>query len=98
LPAEPRPAEVKRLAGQEGLRIRVGDWRILCEVREREVVVLVVRIGPRGEVYERLGGRRRGNRATCCCLVDATPKDACGSVHRVGASTTSLKRLAELSK
>ena len=27
-------------------------WRILYE--EREVVVLVVRIGPRGEVYERL--------------------------------------------
>lgn len=46
---DPRPAGAKRLAGQEGLlRIRVGDWRILYEVREREVVVLVVRIGPRG--------------------------------------------------
>ena len=46
----------ERLAGQEGLlRIRVGVWRILYEVREREVVVLVVRIGPRGEVYETLG-------------------------------------------
>jgi mRNA interferase RelE/StbE len=56
LESDPRPAGVKRLAGQEGLlRIRVGDWRILYEVREREVVVLVVRIGPRGEVYERLG-------------------------------------------
>ncbi len=53
---EPRPAGVKRLAGQEGLlRIRVGDWRVLYEVREREVMVLVVRVGPRGEVYERLG-------------------------------------------
>lgn len=46
---DPPPAGAKRLAGQEGLlRIRVGDWRILYEVREREVVVLVVRIGPRG--------------------------------------------------
>jgi mRNA interferase RelE/StbE len=53
---EPRPAGVKRLVGQEGLlRVRVGDWRIVYEVREREVVVMVVRIGPRGEVYERLG-------------------------------------------
>jgi mRNA interferase RelE/StbE len=53
---EPRPAGVKRLVGQEGLlRVRVGDWRILYELREREVIVLVVRIGPRGEVYERLG-------------------------------------------
>lgn len=32
-----------------------GDWRILYEVREREVVVLVARFGPRGEMYERLG-------------------------------------------
>ena len=56
LEADPRPTGMKRLVGQEGLlRIRVGDWRILYEVREREVVVLVVRIGPRGEVYERLG-------------------------------------------
>jgi mRNA interferase RelE/StbE len=55
LETDPRPAGAKRLAGQEGLlRIRVGDWRIVYELREREVVVLVVRIGPRGEVYERL--------------------------------------------
>lgn len=52
---EPRPAGMKRLVGQDGLlRIRVGDWRILYEVREQEVVVLVVRIGSRGEVYERV--------------------------------------------
>lgn len=53
---EPRPPGAERLVGQDGLmRLRVGDWRILYEVHEREVVVLVVRIGPRGEVYERLG-------------------------------------------
>ena len=46
---DPRPPGAKRLAGQEGLlRIRVGDWRILYEVHEREVVVLVVRIGRAG--------------------------------------------------
>lgn len=57
LEADPRPAGAKRLAGQAGvLRLRVGAWRILYEVRDREVVVLVVRIGPRGEVYERLPG------------------------------------------
>jgi len=56
LEADPRPAGVKWLAAQEGLpRIRVGDWRTVYEVRAREVVLLVVRIGPRGEVYERLG-------------------------------------------
>lgn len=56
LEEEPRPSGAKRLVGLGGtLRIRVGDWRILYEVREQEVVVLVVRIGPRGEVYERVG-------------------------------------------
>lgn len=56
LEEEPRPSGAKRLVGLSGtLRIRVGDWRILYEVREQEVVVLVVRIGPRGEVYERVG-------------------------------------------
>jgi mRNA interferase RelE/StbE len=55
LEEEPRPSGAKRLVGLGGtLRIRVGDWRILYEVREQEVVVLVVRIGPRGEVYERV--------------------------------------------
>lgn len=55
LEGEPRPAGVTRLVGQDGaLRIRVGDWRILYELREAEVVVLVLRIGPRGDVYERL--------------------------------------------
>lgn len=48
LEEEPRPSGAKRLVGLGGtLRIRVGDWRILYEVREQEVVVLVVWIGPR---------------------------------------------------
>ena len=55
LEEEPRPSGAKRLVGLGGtLRIRVGDWRILYDIREQEVVVLVVRIGPRGEVYERM--------------------------------------------
>jgi mRNA interferase RelE/StbE len=53
---DPRPPGEKRLVGHEGpMRIQVGDWRIIYEVREREVVVLVARVGPHGEVYERLG-------------------------------------------
>ena len=57
LEADPRATGVKRLAGQEGLlRIR-GNWRILYEVREREVVVLGVRIGPRWRSTGWCGGR-----------------------------------------
>jgi mRNA-degrading endonuclease RelE of RelBE toxin-antitoxin system len=54
LRAEPRPHGVKALTGQHGwLRIRVGDYRIVYEVRDSELVVLVADIGHRGQVYER---------------------------------------------
>ena len=54
LRVEPRPPGVKALTGQHGwLRIRVGDYRIVYEVRDSELVVLVVRIGHRSEVYDR---------------------------------------------
>jgi mRNA interferase RelE/StbE len=36
---------------------RVGDYRIVYEIREREIVVLVVMVGHRREIYER--ARRR---------------------------------------
>ena len=36
---------------------RVGDYRIVYEIRDREVVVLVVMLGHRREIYER--ARRR---------------------------------------
>ena len=37
---------------------RVGDYRIVYEIREREIVVLVVMVGHRREIYERARRRR----------------------------------------
>jgi mRNA interferase RelE/StbE len=38
--------------GKEGLwRYRVGDYRIICEIREKELIVLAIAIGHRREVY-----------------------------------------------
>ena len=34
-------------------KYRVGDWRIVCEIRDRTITILVVRIGHRREVYRR---------------------------------------------
>jgi mRNA interferase RelE/StbE len=34
-----------------GVRIRHGDWRAVCEIDESEMIVLVVRIGHRKDVY-----------------------------------------------
>lgn len=33
-------------------RYRTGDYRIICEIRDKELVVLVIRLGHRKEVYE----------------------------------------------
>jgi mRNA interferase RelE/StbE len=43
---------VEKLAGPEDLyRVRVGDWRMVYAIRDRELVVIVIRIGHRREVY-----------------------------------------------
>ncbi len=49
---DPRPAGAIRLKGQENLwRIRVGDYRVVYEVRDKVLLVLVVRVAHRREVY-----------------------------------------------
>ena len=42
---------VQKLAGRERWRRRVGDFRIIYELHEAEIVVLVLTIGNRREVY-----------------------------------------------
>ena len=51
LAENPRPAGSKKLKGEEGFRIRVGDYRILYELDDEASRVLVVRVGHRREVY-----------------------------------------------
>ena len=52
LASDPRPAGAKALKGERRLRIRVGDYRIIYEVDDGELIVLVVRVGHRREVYD----------------------------------------------
>jgi mRNA interferase RelE/StbE len=51
LRAEPRPPGVEKLSGQEKYRIRQGVYRILYEIRNHELIVVVVKIGHRHDVY-----------------------------------------------
>lgn len=52
---DPRPPGVKALSGQEALwRIRIGDFRVVYQVRDDELLVLVVRVAHRREVYRSL--------------------------------------------
>ena len=55
LAVEPRPTDASKLKGHAEIsRIRVGDWRVCYQVRDRLLLVLVDVIGRRGSVYERL--------------------------------------------
>ena len=46
--------KIKKLKGAEGLyRIRLGDYRVVYEIRDERLVVIVIKIGHRREVYRR---------------------------------------------
>lgn len=52
--AQPDPRKLgKALRGElQGFwRYRVGDFRVICEIRDRELLVLVLELGHRREVY-----------------------------------------------
>lgn len=52
LAQNPRPPGSEQLKGEDNAyRLRVGDYRILYEVHDRILLVLVVRVGHRREVY-----------------------------------------------
>lgn len=51
LSSNPRPPGAKKLVGQNGYRVRTGDYRILYTVDDRKRLVHIYRIGHRREIY-----------------------------------------------
>ncbi len=45
-------ANVKKLVGRPGFRLRVGDWRVIYTLDAGRLVVLVLDIGARGGIYQ----------------------------------------------
>ncbi len=43
---------VRKLTGHPGYRLRVGDWRVVYMLYEQALLITVVRIAPRGDVYQ----------------------------------------------
>jgi mRNA interferase RelE/StbE len=54
LASDPRPSGSKRLQGNDLMRVRVGDYRIVYTVRHERLVVLIVRVAHRSRVYRGL--------------------------------------------
>jgi mRNA interferase RelE/StbE len=53
LAENPRPHGVKKLKGEADLyRVRVGEFRIIYQIEDRRLIVTVVRVGDRKEVYD----------------------------------------------
>ena len=51
---DPRPPGVKRLTGAEKLwRMRVGQYRVVYEIHDDRLLVLVVRVGHRKDIYRK---------------------------------------------
>jgi mRNA interferase RelE/StbE len=48
---DPRPVGAEKLSGQERYRVRQGDYRILYEIEDQILRIMVVKIGHRRDVY-----------------------------------------------
>lgn len=54
LAGEPRPSGAKKLVGGDGeWRVRTGDYRIVYEIHDNVLLVLVIAVGHRRDIYER---------------------------------------------
>ncbi|MNC94340.1 Plasmid stabilization system protein [compost metagenome] len=51
LATEPRPVGCEKLSGEEKYRLRQGDYRILYEIVDNDLIVTVIKIGNRRDVY-----------------------------------------------
>ncbi|MDP9410278.1 MAG: type II toxin-antitoxin system RelE/ParE family toxin [Actinomycetota bacterium] len=50
---DPRPRGTRSLRGQPGYRLRVGDYRAIYEVDDEALVVTILAVGHRRDVYRR---------------------------------------------
>jgi len=48
---DPRPPGVKKLSGQERYRLRQGNYRILYTIEDDKLIICVVKVGDRRDVY-----------------------------------------------
>ena len=51
---DPRPAGCQKLSGYDRYRVRQGRYRILYQIQDEELIVFVVKIGHRSNVYRSL--------------------------------------------
>ena len=48
----PESCDIKRLVGMPGYRFRVGDYRVIIDLDQNKLMILVIKIGHRKNIYE----------------------------------------------
>ena len=52
LKGEPRPNHSRKLRGQNNIyRVRVGNYRILYSIEDKHLIIIILKVGHRGDVY-----------------------------------------------
>jgi len=52
LEENPRPSGYKKLKGRDGYRIRTGNYRIIYDIFDTELIVDIITLGHRKDIYE----------------------------------------------
>ena len=52
LAQDPRPPQSKKLSGEEKYRLRCGVYRVLYEIQDKQLIICVVRVRHRKDVYK----------------------------------------------
>ena len=47
----PESCDIKKLVGMQGYRFRVGDYRIIFDMEKNKLIILVLQIGHRKNIY-----------------------------------------------
>ncbi|MBI4447622.1 type II toxin-antitoxin system RelE/ParE family toxin [Candidatus Woesearchaeota archaeon] len=48
----PESCDIKKLVGLEGYRFRVGDYRVIFDFEKNKLIILVLQIGHRKNIYK----------------------------------------------
>jgi mRNA interferase RelE/StbE len=51
LTQDPRPSGSKKLKGRQGWRIRQGNYRVIYEIQDDQLIVIVLDVGNRKDIY-----------------------------------------------
>jgi len=51
LAEDPRPSNAKPLTGRDAWRVRIGHYRAIYTINEQEIIIEVIKIGHRKNVY-----------------------------------------------